>query len=236
MLHNYADKLVVTSTFQASENWCHFWLASEWNILLTVCFTNEYEQNIFFCDHVTKTEPTRTDKDRKWKVMKENCSCPTRRHRTGFLIQRDKKNPKVPTCFVFLTEKKSGYSNEKMHNIMYLFIFFHWPTFFMLTGAFGLWGELVQSVMPGFGLCEGPWRCSGGAGGGWGGRGGASEGQQPGGVEQEGIELLGVNSSMKWRLRTAALDFGQQVLNLFDRYQDLLKREQIEQQWFFFLA
>lgn len=82
---------------------------------------------------------------------------------SGTNKQTKKENPNVLTCFVCLTEK-SGYSNEKMHNVIYLF-FFPWPTLFMLTGAFGLWGELVQSVMPGFGLCGGPWRCCGGAGG-----------------------------------------------------------------------
>lgn len=71
----------------------------------------------------------------------------------------------------------------------------------------------------------------------WWGCGGASEGQQPGGVEQQRIELLGLDGSMERRLRAAALDLGQQVLNLLDRDQDLKERERAkrrDQHWFYF--
>lgn len=44
-------------------------------------------------------------------------------------------------------------------------------------------------------------------------------------MEQQRIELLGLDGSMERRLRAAALDLGQQVLNLLDRYQDLKERE-----------
>lgn len=72
------------------------------------------------------------------------------------------------------------------------------------------------------------WRCRGRGGG-------ASERQQSGGVEQQGVELLGVNGSMQRRLRAAALDFRQQVLNLFDCYQDLHEEEMEHNYFCYFL-
>lgn len=52
------------------------------------------------------------------------------------------------------------------------------------------------------------------------------EGQQPGGVEQEGVEVLGVNGPVQRRLGATPLDFWQQVLHLLNGHQDLTRGEQ----------
>lgn len=49
------------------------------------------------------------------------------------------------------------------------------------------------------------------------------KGHQPGGVEQEGVQVLGVDGPMERRLRATPLDFWQQVLNLLDGHKDLTK-------------
>lgn len=134
-------------------------------------------------------------------------------------LQRNKKS--ILKCWPFCwteKKKKSGCSNEKKNAQCYTCVYFffvdqHFPCWLAPLGSEGV----EQSVMPSVGLWRAVTMLLQ-----WGG--GASEGQQPGGVEQQGVELLGVNGSMERRLRTAALDFRQQVLNLFDRYQDLKKR------------
>lgn len=47
------------------------------------------------------------------------------------------------------------------------------------------------------------------------------ERHQPGGVEQQGVQVLGVDGPVERRLRATPLDFWQQVLDLLDGYQDL---------------
>lgn len=56
---------------------------------------------------------------------------------------------------------------------------------------------------------------------------GSLEGHQPGGVEQEGVQVLSMDGPMERRLRATPLDFWQQVLNLLNGYQDLMKENQM---------
>lgn len=51
------------------------------------------------------------------------------------------------------------------------------------------------------------------------------EGHQPGGVEQERVQVLCMDGPMKRWLRAAPLDFWQQVLNLLNGYQDLMREK-----------
>lgn len=59
---------------------------------------------------------------------------------------------------------------------------------------------------------------------------GRLKGHQPGGVEQEGVQVLCMDGPMERWLRTTPFNFRQQVLNLLNGYQDLVKEKQIQRQ------
>lgn len=53
------------------------------------------------------------------------------------------------------------------------------------------------------------------------------EGHEPGGVEQEGVQVLSMDSSMERRLGATPLDFRQQILHLLNGHQNLRKDRNI---------
>lgn len=53
------------------------------------------------------------------------------------------------------------------------------------------------------------------------------EGHEPGGVEQEGVQVLSMDSSMERRLGATPLDFRQQILHLLNGHQNLKKDRNI---------
>lgn len=53
------------------------------------------------------------------------------------------------------------------------------------------------------------------------------QGQEPGGVEQQRVQIFCIDSTMKWWLRATLLYFWQEILNLLDSYQDLTKGNEV---------
>lgn len=53
------------------------------------------------------------------------------------------------------------------------------------------------------------------------------QGQEPGGVEQQRVQIFCIDSTMKWWLRATLLYFWQKILNLLDCYQDLTKGNEV---------
>lgn len=54
---------------------------------------------------------------------------------------------------------------------------------------------------------------------------GSLEGHQPGGVEQKRVQVLSMDGPMERWLRATPLNFWQQVLNLLNGYQDLMREK-----------
>ena len=57
----------------------------------------------------------------------------------------------------------------------------------------------------------------------------ALQGHEPGGVEEERVQVFGVDGPVKRRLRATLLYFRQQVLNLLDGNQDLRRAKEMIQ-------
>lgn len=55
------------------------------------------------------------------------------------------------------------------------------------------------------------------------------QGHEPGGVEEEWVQVFGLHGPVERRLRATLLDFWQQVLNLLDSNQDLTRRKKLIQ-------
>lgn len=55
------------------------------------------------------------------------------------------------------------------------------------------------------------------------GAAGNLKGHQPGGVEEEGVQVFSVDGAMEWWLRVTPFDFWQKVLYLLNGHQDLTK-------------